>query len=1069
MLLDECATAYDELEKAHYLWVDYLHDDKPDADAAKVYLATTSEWLTGIDEFYEEAVDAASAMIPDQETVADTSLLNSSTDQGASQRPAPTSGNFTLDLSEAMAEKLLPPSVQCMTFGDNPKEWKLFETEFEVNVKTFYKCERRLASYLLKFTTDKAKACVKPHVTSGSLTPFSDAWKDLQSLFGTPAILARHILNDLKDGPSVVTADELLNFAREIKQAVDQLAHTPHESDIKGHAIIDDLLVRLSNAVHLKWAKSALRYKVTHEKYPDINEFLTFIKLLAAESNDEYYGTEASKRRATRSNARYKDKKSPRNVNSPSNTSSCPQEIQVSAISAQTCPSPRKAVPVECLYCKAARHDLKSCPAFMGLGHAMRWNENLQKSKICWKCLSVNCSNHAKCKVSNPCTCSMPYHWLLHPPPCSAQKAAVPSGVNDNAFVQTANGYTILPIVEVICGSKVTYALQDSASTASYIVEDLVKELKLETHPSHNYTRTLNGTTDTNHRVVASIKVRGRGHSTFQTINNVFVCTQIPATTRTVAMRSEDYPYLEGLPLDAQRGETVGLLIGSDSGLNIPLDIIKHPTHPEMNPYAVRYRLGWSIAGCMPHLSPSNPHIKDCAFVDCQRRPIPRVSQAYPEADVQRVHGVNVHQGKKKTAIKTDEDKHHCKYTTKCTHMLNQTGESMVSISQTEVPPPLITCDRPRKLRTGVVRKCQSTSLQRQQAPDLCKNKPRRNDTHSGMMAPANRPSRQQKAKVDTTDPSSHPDVIITPSTCSSPSDDVQSPPGDDTHVSAVMDQPQGVREEGISRLSTHVTTSIAHTAMKTSKHPIMTTTKLGESSQPDPISKLSEFNCQELSHEYDKKLFAWLVYIIISFIYIHRLLIYVGTICLYTATWMLTMLKSKKKSGARSLRRFKPSMHAKSSKSKQSKSLADHVTPGKICTSCLHICYIASAILFCACLVKYIPEKNLLVSASQDYMLYIQERNLTRSSPFDTMAAKQDRSLRLTPLVHSTSHTQERNHRDHRSKSMMQKIRAWNTDSTRNKLSFIQQSAIQDVESSMLHHPQHPVTKLVKLKSEYC
>ena len=635
MLLDECATAYDELEKAHYLWVDYLHDDKPDADAAKVYLATTSEWLTGIDEFYEEAVDAASAMIPDQETVADTSLLNSSTDQGVSQRPAPTSGNFTLDLSEAMAEKLLPPSVQCMTFGDNPKEWKLFETEFEVNVKTYFKCEKRLVSYLLKFTTDKAKACVKPHVTSGSLTPFSDAWKDLQSLFGTPAILARHILNDLKDGPSVVTADELLNFAREIKQAVDQLAHTPHESDIKGHAIIDDLLVRLSNAVHLRWAKAALRYKVTHEKYPDINEFLTFIKLLAAESNDEYYGTEASKRRATRSSVRYKDKKNPRNGNRPSS----PQEIQVSAISAEARPSPRKAVPQECLYCKAPRHDLKSCPAFMGLGHAMKWGENLQKSKMCWKCLTVKCSNHAKCKVTNPCTCAMPYHYLLHPPPCSAQKAAVPSGVNDNAFVQTASGYTILPTIEVICGSKVTYALQDSASTASYIVEDLVKELKLETRPSHNYTRTINGTTDTNHRVVASIKVRGRGHSTFQTIKNVFVCSQIPAATRTVAMRTEDYPYLEGLPLDAQRGETVGLLIGSDSGLNIPLDYKEHPTHPKSNPYAVKYRLRWAISSPMNCAEPLRPDSNDCAFIECRRRSAPeRLEQI--EADIRKLYEI---------------------------------------------------------------------------------------------------------------------------------------------------------------------------------------------------------------------------------------------------------------------------------------------------------------------------------------------------------------------------------------------------------------------------------------------
>ena len=268
--VDSCAAAYDALETTHYAWLDFLHADKPDVDTARQHLANVETWLRDVDEKYNDAIDKASALLPspDEEHSEDSSFMDRTYVSPSPQAASP--GNFTLDLSEAMAERIVAPNIDCMTFGENPRDWKLFEAEFEVNVKCHFKCEKKLVSYLLKYTSHKARLAVKPHVTSGSKQPFTDAWNELVSLFGTPAILARHILNDLKDGPSVVTADELLEFARDIQQAVDQLAHTPHESDIRGHAIIDDLLVRLSNSVHVRWSKTALKYKVSNERYPDV-------------------------------------------------------------------------------------------------------------------------------------------------------------------------------------------------------------------------------------------------------------------------------------------------------------------------------------------------------------------------------------------------------------------------------------------------------------------------------------------------------------------------------------------------------------------------------------------------------------------------------------------------------------------------------------------------------------------------------------------------------------------------------------------------------------------------------
>ena len=1075
-LVNDCGTAYDDLETAHYAWVDYLHADQPDPGQAKQYLTTVAAWVDAIDTQYDKIIADAREMLPQTETSSEDASFNDSLSAGPPSQPLAPSGSFTLDLSEAMAEKLLPPSLDCMVFGDNPREWKLFESEFEVNVKCHFKCEKKLVSYLLKFTCNKAKAAVKPHVTSGSKTPFTDAWKDLKELFGTPAILARHILNDLKDGPSVVTADELLEFARDIKQAVDILAHTPHESDIKGHAIIDDLLVRLSNSVHVRWTKIALKHKVANEQYPDINDFLKFIKLLAAESNDEYYGIDASKRRATKSSMRYKDKKGGKR--SDNSSSSFSQEIQNAAVvaSSQTRTDGRKALPTSCLYCKGERHDLKSCQAFLGLEQSKRWDDNLNKSKICWKCLSVSCTLHAKCKVNNPCSCAMPFHFLLHCPPCSAQAPhSSHKGTNDNSCVQTKSGYTILPVLEVVCGKILTYALQDSASTASYITEDLVEKLNLSTSPSENFTRTINGVVDTNHRIVESIKVRGKGQCTYQTIKNVFVVSQVPASTRMVALDPETHPYLEGLNLGAQRNERVCLLVGSDSGLNRPLECREHPTHPENNPYAIRYPLGWAIAGSLHNVSPLNHATNDCAFI---------------ESHVQFAPSKHKDMGKKvseKTTIITDEDTdgYNCKYTV-CSHTPDGTGKYVRQAPQTTS---MVSCTEnvsTRLLGRGHVRAPVSlcsdvitpdelpydeskynSSMLHHQSPDLHV----RNDSHSSKKASVSSsrrrhivlsrccrhgitpssscvqysrrmsrrrhltmPDSRSGEKAHTVGPISRSDAVAASSThCV-----ITSPPRHHVAITcASLDvaPPSTGGASALDEVNTsppcHVTSNTANTAVKNSTLPNLTTITLGEHPQLDP--KLPEFSLtNEIDHDHDTRSSTMCVLISMWFILLclFSSLIHESIIFLCKAFWMLNF-------------------YIKSRIFKMADPLPDHVTPGNTLIRIQYICSIVTLIIFCASSINPTPVTSLQNHAPPGLLEHIQERNLTFPLLSDSNISTHERDPACAPSAGNINYTQERNLRHARFTAKMN-----NAGATTEGMAFIriQQLVAQNILTFMLY-----------------
>ena len=650
-LLNDCSTSYDALETAHFRWAESMENPANTMNSSTdfVDIADARSWLDAVDLVYEPLISEATEYLAVGSTE-DTSTLDSvlppsgDTSDAVSTADEKTvttdAAELQFTLSAASVERLRPPKISCMVFGSNPREWKLFACEFNTNVKAYFPDnERKLVSLLFKFTSHKAKSCVRSHVVSNSKTPFSDAWSELLSLFGTPAILAKYIISDLKNGPSVSSSNDFLEFDREIQHAINQLSRTSHESDILGHSIINDLLIRLPSSVHVRWNKLALKYKVAHDAYPDIFEFSKFIKLLAAESHDEYYGLDATKRRYLKSVCKQRESKKSCDVMS---SSTFTQEVQNAAVGSSPGrgSNTKRSFPPNCKFCKKQRHALTSCPTFLALEHAGRWGDDLMASKICWKCLTY-CGSPQNCSPVNDCDCGMPFHYLLHPPPCSAQTTQVPNQ-NDSGFVQTSTGFTVLPVLEVVVGNVLTYALQDSGSTASYITQDLVDKLKLDSSPSENFTRTIIGNTDTNHRIVKTVKIRGKGHSVYRTITNVFVCQQIPATTRRIALCVKQFPYLDGIDLSAQRAEGVGMLVGADSGLIRPIDFKSHPELPDENPYAVKYPLGWAIAGHLPKNSSFENKINDCL-----------VSMTLPQS-------MSFTSGKNET--NTEYDLHHCKY-----------------------------------------------------------------------------------------------------------------------------------------------------------------------------------------------------------------------------------------------------------------------------------------------------------------------------------------------------------------------------------------------------------------------
>ena len=122
---------------------------------------------------------------------------------------------------------------------------------------------------------------------------YTKARETLKNRFGNSHLVSQKIISELKSGKSVSHGQELQQLADELVMTSTALKRLKMLSELDTQQNIRDILVRCPNYVGAKWRNNALKCKNENDRYPTLEEFVTFISKIAADSCDPVYGNEA--------------------------------------------------------------------------------------------------------------------------------------------------------------------------------------------------------------------------------------------------------------------------------------------------------------------------------------------------------------------------------------------------------------------------------------------------------------------------------------------------------------------------------------------------------------------------------------------------------------------------------------------------------------------------------------------------------------------------------------------------------------------------------------------------------
>lgn len=528
----------------------------------------------------------------------------------------PSSQSVTANLAEAIASSLslnrLPVPEPTMFTGD-PLKFVDFQMSFTtlIDRKPISASEKML--YLKSYLSGEARKSVEGFFYRSSEDAYEGAWAVLKDRYGNPFIVQKAFRDKLMKWPKISPNDSLAlrDFADFLKSCVEAMPH------VKGLSILNDceenhkLLKKLPDWIVRKWSRIVVEQLDASGEYPIFEHFTKFVlkeariacnpitsSFLSSGSVDERFPKRA-KALSTSAQTRYHAFKS--------------ESL-----------SPFKPK-LPCLVCNDELHGIAKCPVFAAKSMGDK-KVFIHQNYLCFGCL--NKGHITKdCKTRHVCgVCSRRHPTCLHEEREKRSGETKRSSTSDFregqenqqvrkvlSHVVTQNTSATSSIVPVFLSSMkepqkeiLTYALLDTQSDSSFVLEDLVRELDVVSQPLQLKLSTMTAV-DT---VIASQSVCGLLVRSFHSENHIqlrqaYTRDFIPVDkscipTRTTALQ---WPHLKHLAnnLPSLQDCAVGLLIGYDCPSALaPLEVI---LGGENEPFAQKTELGWSIIGS------ANPHL----------------------------------------------------------------------------------------------------------------------------------------------------------------------------------------------------------------------------------------------------------------------------------------------------------------------------------------------------------------------------------------------------------------------------------------------------------------------------
>jgi hypothetical protein len=487
----------------------------------------------------------------------------------------------------------LLPKRDIDVFAGDPLKYKSFVRAFEHSIEEKTESSKDRLHYLEQFTSGKAQELVR---SCGHMEPeegYKTARQLLKKRFGDEYLISNGYAKKATEWPVIKSEDAkaMDEFALFLRSCLNAMRDVKYLDQLDNPERLQMLVLKLPFDARRRWRKKFIQARENDNRLLQFKEFVEFVEEESLALNDPIFGCVQDNRNQEKKKEQDKPKKAT-NKNT----------VLVTTI---------KDKGSKCDFCQNTGHSLQACKEIKERSLNER-KDFIKKKGLCFACLSSGhmskfCQNRATCSE-----CGRRHPTILHDPEKDKSDTEVTNAcvMKKESRSHTGAGarrncigvsVAIVP-VDVFDGirsrSARTYATQDPCSTASFITEDLVKQLGLKTEKTQMRMTTMEKRSSLiKTEIVKKLKVRGRDETKEIELPLVYVRKELPVTEDDLPNMnvSERWEHLKDIPFEFEERAPVGLLIGMDVPEALkPLEVV---SGNEEEPYAVRTALGWSLNG----------------------------------------------------------------------------------------------------------------------------------------------------------------------------------------------------------------------------------------------------------------------------------------------------------------------------------------------------------------------------------------------------------------------------------------------------------------------------------------
>jgi len=516
-------------------------------------------------------------------------------------------------------ETLTASRINCPdppTFTGNPLEFISWKTSFTALIENKKVPEEERIHFLKKYLGGAAKEAVEGLFLLDTAAAYREAKLILEERFGHPFLVTESFRDKLEAWPKVKLPSELRRLSDFLKQC--QVAMTC----VPGLEILNDcrenrkLLRKLPDWVVRKWSKVVIQ---TVGRYPSFAEFSKFVKSESDMANHPI-------------TTMYEEKKPFRSHKEKARCLSTDIKEEPKQRDKTNVGGVKDHTPKPCILCSSTEHPLGKCPCFLKKSLEER-KKFVREKRLCFGCLKQG-HKSSECQRKHRCgTCSRRHPTALHEDlpqtgidqkperefheKQSVLKVKEPEEAKVMSHkVHLGDNTSSSMVVPVWVSSEqqsevLTYALLDTQSDASFILDDLAETLQANRKKVSLKVTTMTSASSTvEASLISDLQIRGMNHGTIVKLHRCYTSNSIPVDRSHIPSRkvAESWPHLQGMAhqIPALQNCEVGLLIGYNCPQALaPREVV---TGEEDQPYAVRTDLGWSVVGG----SEANERVRFC-------------------------------------------------------------------------------------------------------------------------------------------------------------------------------------------------------------------------------------------------------------------------------------------------------------------------------------------------------------------------------------------------------------------------------------------------------------------------